>query len=421
MKIAFIAPYEELTDLVKKISKEMNIKVDAFTGSFEDAATMAMKLEASGYEILISRGATYKHIRNSVKIPIVNCHTTSFDILYAIFDAIQYLNNNRTIGLILPKDLEIKGEEISKIFDINLIYKVSYEQVSETKIMVQETIEKGAEVIIGGISTVAYAEELGKKGVLLKTSLETAREAIDSAVQIYNISRKRMMETERLNNILKFSYEGIMVADENGVVTFFNPAAEKIFDIEGKDIIGERADKFIPTTKLIEVVQTGRAQLSQIQKVKNNSILTNRIPIKVKGKVEGAVATFQEISKIQDYEKMIRSELYKKGLTANYTFYDYIGENKEVKEQIAKAKIYAKTNSTVLIIGESGTGKEILAQSIHNASDRNNNPFVAVNCSAIPENLLESELFGYEEGAFSGAKRAEKLVSLNLLIQALFY
>ena len=205
------------------------------------------------------------------------------------------------------------------------------------------------------------------------------------------------METERLNNILKFSYEGIMVADENGVVTFFNPAAEKIFDIEGKDIIGERADKFIPTTKLIEVVQTGRAQLSQIQKVKNNSILTNRIPIKVKGKVEGAVATFQEISKIQDYEKMIRSELYKKGLTANYTFYDYIGENKEVKEQIAKAKIYAKTNSTVLIIGESGTGKEILAQSIHNASDRNNNPFVAVNCSAIPENLLESELFGYEE------------------------
>ena len=166
---------------------------------------------------------------------------------------------------------------------------------------------------------------------------------------------------------------------------------------------------FRSTTKLIEVVQTGRAQLSQIQKVKNNSILTNRIPIKVKGKVEGAVATFQEISKIQDYEKMIRSELYKKGLTANYTFYDYIGENKEVKEQIAKAKIYAKTNSTVLIIGESGTGKEILAQSIHNASDRNNNPFVAVNCSAIPENLLESELFGYEEGAFSGAKKGGKV------------
>ena len=117
------------------------------------------------------------------------------------------------------------------------------------------------------------------------------------------------------------------------------------------------------------------------------------------------MATFQEISKIQDYEKMYRSEIYKKGLVANYTFYDYIGENTKVKEMISTAKIYAISDSTVLITGESGTGKEILAQAIHNASSRSNNPFVAINCSAIPENLLESELFGYEEGAFTGAKK----------------
>lgn len=409
MKIAFIAPYEELTNLVLEISKEMNIEVDAFTDSFENAGELAKELVTKGYDILISRGATYQHIKNSVDIPIVNCHTTSFDILYSLFDALEYLKDERKIGLILPKDLALEINKLSNIFKIELIYMASYNHIAETKVMVKEAVEKGAEVIIGGISTVQHTEDLGKKGVLLKTSKETVQQSINNAVQIYNLSRKQMMETERLNNILNFSYEGIIVADVNGIINIFNPTAERIFNIDSKSIIGKRADEYIPTSKLLEVVETGQPQLSQIQKYNNNSIITNRIPIIVKDKVEGAIATFQEISKIQDYEKMYRAEIYKKGLVANYTFYDFIGENKEIKEMIEKANIYAKSDSTVLIIGESGTGKEILAQGIHNASNRSNNPFVALNCSAIPENLLESELFGYEEGAFSGAKKGGKM------------
>lgn len=409
MKIAFIAPYEELTSLVLDISKEMSVEIDAYTGSFEDASHIAKKLEAKGYDILISRGATYQHIKDSVKIPIVKCEISSFDILHALFDSMKYLENVRKIGLILPKSIALEGNKISKIFDIKLIYMASYTHIEETKVMVNEAINKGAEVIIGGISTFKHAEALGKKGILLKTSRETVLQAMNTALEVYDLTRKQMMETERLNNILKFSYEGIIVADTNGIVNFFNPTAERIFDIKADEIIGKKADEYIPTTKLLEIVETGQAQLSQIQKFNNNTIVTNRIPIKVKDKVEGAVATFQEISKIQDYEKMYRSEIYKKGLVANYTFYDYIGENSKVKEMIKNAKIYAKSDSTVLIIGESGTGKEILAQSIHNASNRNNNPFVAVNCSAIPENLLESELFGYEDGAFTGAKKGGRM------------
>lgn len=409
MKIAFIAPYEGLTKLVLDVSREMNIDIDAFTGSFEEAAVIAKDLVSQGYDILISRGATYEHIRDSVKVPIVKCETSSFDILYALYEAIRYLKDNRKAGLILPKNLSLEIDKISEIFNIELIYLTSYNLIEETHKMVKEAVGKGAEVIIGGISTVEQAEALGKKGILLKTSRETVQQAIYNALEVYDLTRKQMMETERLNNILKFSYEGIIVTDTDGIVTFFNPTAERIFGIKADEIIGKRADKYIPTTKLIEVVETGQAQLSQIQKVDNTSIITNRIPIIVKDRVEGAVATFQEVSKIQDYEKMYRSEIYKKGLVANYTFYDYIGENERVKEMLNKARIYAQSDSTVLIVGESGTGKEILAQSIHNASSRSNNPFVAVNCSAIPENLLESELFGYEEGAFTGAKKGGKM------------
>lgn len=409
MKIAFIAPYEELTDLVLETAKDMDIEIDAYTGSFEDAGMIAKRLEAMGYDILISRGATYVHIENSVNLPIVKCETSSFDILYALLDSIQHLKTERKIGLILPKNLTIEWNKISKVFDIQLIYMASYKDIAETKVMVKEAIKNGAEVIVGGISTVRQAEALGKRGILLKTSRETVVQAIYTALETYSLIRKQMMETERLNNILNFSSEGIIVTDINGIVTFFNPRAEKVLDIKSEDIIGKSVDNYIPATKLLEVVQTGQAQLGQIQKINNISILTNRIPVMVKDKVEGAVATFQEISKIQDYEKMYRTEIYKKGLVANYTFYDYIGENVKVKEMIENARIYAKSDSTVLITGESGTGKEILAQSIHNASSRSNNPFVAVNCSAIPENLLESELFGHEEGAFTGSKKGGKM------------
>lgn len=409
MKIAFIAPYEELTNLAMEVSKEMKLELDCYTSSFRNAGKLAKELETEGYDIIISRGATYQHIRDSVNIPVVNCEVSSFDLFYAIYDSIQYLQKKRKIGLILPKNITLDVNKISKAFNIKLIYMASYSNIEETNNMVEIAVKNGAEVLIGGISTVRYAESFGKKGVLLKTSRETVRQSINNAIEILNLSRRHMIETERLNNILNFSYEGIVAVNINGSVTLFNSTAERILGIKSKNIIGKKADKYIYTAKLIEVVETGQAQLSQIQKIGSETIITNRIPIKVKDRVEGAVATFQEISKIQNYEKMYRSEIYKKGLIANYTFYDYIGEDDEVKEMVEKAKIYAKSDSTVLIIGESGTGKEILAQGIHNASDRNNNPFVAVNCSAIPENLLESELFGYEEGAFSGAKKGGKM------------
>ncbi|MDW7668380.1 MAG: sigma 54-interacting transcriptional regulator, partial [Bacillota bacterium] len=204
-------------------------------------------------------------------------------------------------------------------------------------------------------------------------------------------------------------HEGIIVTDEKGFVTFFNPSAEKIMNIKSKDIIGKRVDEYIPTTELYKVIKTGKSQLGKIQKIKNTKILTNRIPILINNEVQGVVATFQNINKIQDYEFQIRKELSHKGLISKYTFENFVGECKNTKELISKAKIYAKSDSTILISGESGTGKEILAQSIHNYSNRNKNPFVAINCSAIAENLLESELFGYEEGSFTGAVKGGKM------------
>jgi PAS domain S-box-containing protein len=411
MKIAFIAPYEELSHLVKNISHEMDVKIDVFPGQFQNGAALAKDLEAQKYEVLISRGATYNNIANSVSIPVVNCDFTSFDIFYAVREAIKL---SRKVGLIINDKLPFNYELLSETFNIELLYMSEYTSRSKSEQMVSEAIAKGSEVIIGGVTVVAYAKSLGAEGVLLKTSPETIRQVISNAVEIVRQTHRQILQAERLNQILTFSYEGIIVTDPEGIVTFFNPAAESIMGIRASEIIGNRADDFIPTTRLVDVIKTGEAEIGAIQKVRNNTIVTNRIPIIVKDNVEGAVATFQDVSKIQAYEMKIRSEIYKKGLVAKYTFDNYIGDSEMVQQLLAKARMYATSDSTVLITGESGTGKEILAQGIHNESERKGYPFVAVNCSSIPEHLLESELFGYDEGAFTGAKKGGKMGMFEL-------
>lgn len=406
MKIGFISPYQGLTQLVNSISAEMGVRVDVFEAVFEAGVEILNKLEEEKYDIAISRGATYWSISKKARIPVINCGVTSFDILYALYEASKISKN---VGLIIYEPISLNYELISEIFNINLTYLTSYKDTDELRKMVEHAAKKGAGVIIGGILTIQYAKDLGRPGVLLRTSEETIRQAIRNAVEIINLTRKQQLEAERLKQLVNFSYDGIILTDSNGIVTVFNPAAEEILGVKAEDILNNRADEFIPTTGLIEVAGTGEVQLGRLQKVKNTTIITNRIPIKVKDEVLGVVATFQDVGKIQDWEMKIRSELSQKGLVAKYTFKNYIGSSDAVKKMLLKAQRFTKSDSTVLISGESGTGKEILAQSIHNASPRKDYPFVAVNCTAIPEHLLESELFGYEEGAFTGAKKGGKM------------
>jgi propionate catabolism operon transcriptional regulator len=123
----------------------------------------------------------------------------------------------------------------------------------------------------------------------------------------------------------------------------------------------------------------------------------------------GALIRLRNTNQIIQEEGKIRQQLAKEGLMAKYHFKDILGSSKAIRENIEMAERYSKVNSNILILGETGTGKELFADSIHNASLRADKPFVAINCAALPENLLESELFGYEPGAFSGASRQGKI------------
>jgi transcriptional regulator with PAS, ATPase and Fis domain len=164
-----------------------------------------------------------------------------------------------------------------------------------------------------------------------------------------------------------------------------------------------------PELRLEEVIGKGRDDLGKILKVNRTTVLCNKAPIVVNGETVGAVVTFQDVSQIQQMEATVRQRIYATGHVANLTFEDIVGTSALLARTVDMAKDFAMTQSSILILGETGTGKEVFAQSIHNYSNRRAGPFVAVNCAALPSQILESELFGYVGGAFTGASQKGKV------------
>lgn len=216
-----------------------------------------------------------------------------------------------------------------------------------------------------------------------------------------------------LEAIIHSSDEAISVVDENGFGIMINPAYTRITGLEESDVIGKPATTDISEGESMHmrVLQTRRAVRGATMKVgpKKKEVYVNVAPIIVDGKMKGSVGVLHDVSEIHALTtELKRARQIIRNLEAKYTFDDIIGTSSEMKLALEQAKVGAKTPATVLLRGESGTGKELFAHAIHNESDRKHHKFIRVNCAAIAESILESELFGYEEGAFSGAKHGGK-------------
>ncbi|OQP05732.1 sigma-54-dependent Fis family transcriptional regulator [Geobacillus sp. 46C-IIa] len=234
-------------------------------------------------------------------------------------------------------------------------------------------------------------------------------ELVDLAEEITDLKEVRMM----LEAIIYSSEEAISVVDENGNGILINPAYTRLTGLTKEEVIGKPATADIAEGESMhmQVLKTRRPVRGARMKVgpKNRDVIVNVAPIIVDGVLKGSVGVIHDVSEIQRLTaELNRARQIIRTLEAKYSFADIIGESEEMKVAIEQAKLAAKTPATILLRGESGTGKELFAHAIHNASDRKYNKFIRVNCAAIPETLLESELFGYEEGAFSGARRGGK-------------
>jgi PAS domain S-box-containing protein len=232
---------------------------------------------------------------------------------------------------------------------------------------------------------------------------------LELAAQITNLKEMQIM----LEAIFNSTQDAISVVDQNGIGVMVNPAYTRLTGLSGKDVIGKPATVDIAEGESIhmKVLETRKPVRNARIKVgpSKKEVIVDAAPIIVDGELKGSVGVIHDISEIKKLtEELNQAKQIIRKLEAKYTFDDIVSADPKMLEVIERAKKAAQTPATVLLQGESGTGKELFAHAIHNASIRKFNQFVRVNCAAISQSLLESELFGYEEGAFTGAKKGGK-------------
>ncbi len=385
--------------------KELGPEVVFYQASLEDAITIALELEDTGIQVIISRGGTAEAIRRAISIPVVNCEVTSIDLIDTLLE-IKEENGGalREVALILYYNMSYDADKLGKLLGMK-IRQLFWKEGTELERHILQAKRAGIDVVLGAQISVHLAEKHGIKGYLMQVGTETIRQAVQKAKEIIQIRHNDLAQSERLRSLIHFAHEGIVSVDNRGIIDLANPHAASILDKTPTEIIGQHAKNIFSGWA---TENPDELQIGQITAINNKHILYNRVPLMVEEQNIGGVVTFIDSAEVFQAEQKIRTLLNAKGLVAKYHLSDIVGQSPTIRQVIQKTKLYGGTDSTVLITGETGTGKELFAHSLHRLSKRRNKPFVAINCAALPENLLESELFGYEEGAFTGARKGGK-------------
>ena len=410
--ICVMAPTLQLAEKAEMLIKQenyQNIDVVVAASGRQETVKCAQTLAAAGAEIIITRKGTRRIVEEVTNLKVVSLNNSLSDYLWMLKE-----RGLHTPGLIAFFSYDPMSSDILQMCEMLEVQTKNYifKSFADCRGCVERALKDGAVFSVGGAWTDPWAKRLGLPHVIVENSVETILNALESATQLRRVqveeAEKQCLfktQSEMYQAVLDFTHDAILAIDENGRIQVLNPPAERIMGCRAADSVGQPVEAVLPNTLLPDVLESGEKQLDQIMQIHQTLCNTNRIPILVDGQRRGVVATFQDVKQLQNSEQKIRLKLHEKGLVTKYAFNDILGDSPAIRSTIQIARSYAASRASVLILGETGTGKELFAQSIHNASDRRDGPFVAINCAAVSNSLLESELFGYEAGSFTGASR----------------
>ena len=408
--LLFVVPYPELMEQVKKVvanhpeREKVNADVQALR------VDEIPDIPAGTYDAIIARGYTAQKTltKYSETTPTIRVHISGYDIIRAVYECREKYHPKKIAICGLDESLS-EAAGVCKILGVeaNVYAPVRNQDLPQ---VLNKAIEDGCDALVSGYSANLLAGKMGLNSVVIQTGAAALSQAMNEAIYTVERIRHERVISQMYKTIIYSSDAGLLYVDREGIIRVRNHVARQMNG--NVSIMGKPLKMVISWLEPLfcSVMKNGKVETRLI------SIPGSKITVSVKcspvianNELSGVVFNLTDVTQIQELESQIRRKLSERGLKARYTFDQIIHKSKEIDRVIQLAGRYAASDSNVIIIGETGTGKELFAQSIHNASKRKNGPFVAVNCAALPENLLESELFGYVEGAFTGTSKGGKM------------
>jgi len=407
-KILLLSNYRLSKMIKNNLDKKIRKDIKIINARFDKVLSLTRNLIEKGkVDVIIARNSHVYILKEyfNDSIPIIEINISFKDIL----NILNKPPKGKTAIVNYKKSIDRLFPELMK----NPPFQITFDSIHDLRNKMKKLKNDGYENIIGTSAVCDVAEEYDLNPLFIY-SHESVVDAIKQAYKIVEVQNVENKHKNQLKAIINYVYSGIIYVNKNGMIKLFNPVAEKIFDMKSEEVIGKHIERILKNSHYEKIIKSKIPEINQYTKIKDNVVLVSRIPIKVKDVISGVLITFQDIEEIKKSELTIRKITYKKGLTAKYTFNDIISSTNIMKRKIKMAQAYALSNENILLRGETGTGKEIFAQSIHNFSNRSDKPFVAINCAALLPSLLESELFGYEKGSFTGANKKGKIGKFEL-------
>jgi transcriptional regulator with PAS, ATPase and Fis domain len=403
MSILLVAPYADLVQTVHTALESSPHHVKTIVGDLQEGVQVAMEEIARGdTTVIISRGGTATLLRNSVSVPVFEINVSGYDLIRTIY---PHVVAKRRIAVVGYQNVISGSRSIADILGVELGF-YAVDRGDTVQSIVTAARDSGADIIIGDNVSVNAARELGLRSELVRSGPEAVRSVVDDAAQFVGHMENEMLRNRRLHMIMDHTDYAVLCLTPNDEIELMNAQAQHILQQPETRLIGRKITTDLVPEELADAILQKRT--NQLVRFDDKDYVVEVSVIEALGIHSATLVFIQSSGRIKNLEGILRHHLTSRGLVAKYRFETMIARNKVVRELIEVAQRYSLTNSTILLSGETGVGKEVFAQSIHNASPRSQGPFVAVNCAALPDSLLESELFGYVEGAFTGARKGGK-------------